>query len=386
MPRKGARTRIARGVRRHGAGLQATVKVRGHRAFAQFDLDTPLRVIQQWQEDTRARLRLQAPARPTAGTFAADVAVYLQRADVRAMPTYAERAKHLQEWVARFGGRRRHSITPDDIAQHRDQWLVSRGDHKPPYSASAINNRLRALSNLWTKLDGRRAPNPVAEVAEVEEPDPEARGLDYDVIEAILAAIPDAWVGKRKDGTYTTGKPRPSQTKARLRVIAYTGLSHAQLMRLTPSDVDLAHARLRPPARRKGRKIRRALDKPLSDWLPLIPPAVEAFREFDRLQCWGPFSTGSMWRAFQRACGVLKLDGLRPYDFRHSYLSAIYHETRDLRVTGRFGSHRSERTTARYALGAINAHVAEAAARVRDMLDGRQRQTPDNTKPDDSTR
>jgi integrase len=182
----------------------------------------------------------------------------------------------------RLRGRRRRKITPELIAAQRDRWLADTDDGR--YAPASVNKRLRALSNLWTVLDGRRAPNPVLEVAECEEPDPEARGLPYDVIEAILAAIPDTAIGKKKDGTRTTGKniPRPSKTKARLRVIAYTGLAHAQLKLLTRSDVDLEAGTIRLVARRKGRKHRRAQDRPIPQLLPLLPQASTRSRSSTR--------------------------------------------------------------------------------------------------------
>lgn len=364
------------GIRRHGAGYQTVVKVRGERAYAQWPLDTPLREMLEWQKDAAADLRVRLPT-VCAGTFSADVAKYLKLPAVKAMPTYAEREQHLHEWEIVFAGMRRRTVKAHHIEAQRDVWLTTpRALHEDgtirlgPYSAAAVNKRLRALSNLWTRLDGRRAPNPVIEVDECEEPDPVARGLPYDVVEAILAAIPETAIGVKKDGTRTRGKGllRPSQTKARLRVIAYTGLAHAQLKLLTRADVDLEAATLRVIARRKGKKKRRAQDRPIPVLLPLIPQAIDAFKAFDALNCWGPFSNSSMWKAFQRACETIGIEGITPYDFRHTFLSIVYAETHDLRVTGAFGGHRSERTTKRYTMSAVAPHVAAAAEKVRARL------------------
>lgn len=376
----------APGIRRNGAGWQATVKVRDERVYAQFDRDTSLREMQAWQEDERARLRLLTKDRPRAGTLHADATKYLRREDVKAMPTFSERTQHIEEWCAVYGTKRRRAITPTLIEAQRDAWLTEERElHDDgsvklgPYSAAAVNKRLRALSNVWTKLDGRRAYNPVLEVAECEEPDPAARGLPYDVIEAILDAIPDTAIGVKKDGTRTTGKniARPSKTKARLRVIAYSGIPHSTLKKLTRASVTLlprdaegheTGGTVLLPPRRKGRKRRRAQDKPLPERLPLIPLAAAAFRDFDRLECWGPFSNSSMWKAFQRACKTLGLEGLKPYDYRHSFLTVVYDETRDLRITGTFGSQRTERTTKRYTLAAVAPHVQAAADKVAARL------------------
>lgn len=44
------------GVRRHGAGFQAVVKVRGQRVFQSFPADTPMQTIKDWRDVTRGRL------------------------------------------------------------------------------------------------------------------------------------------------------------------------------------------------------------------------------------------------------------------------------------------------------------------------------------------
>jgi integrase len=363
------------------------VAVRGERSFQQFARDAPMTEITAWQKDERARLQLLIGDRPQAGTLAADARRYLNLPAVKALSDYTQRIQHIEEWCALLGTKRRRARGwPEAIEAQRDRWLAEpRARHDDgsvkvgPYSASSINKRLRALSNLWTKLDGRRAPNPVLEVDECEEPDPEPRGLPYEVIEAIIAAIPDTAIGVKKDGTRTTGKgiPRLSKTKARLRVIAYTGFPHATLKKLQrehvtifPPDAmgqEVGGTALLPP-RRKGRKRRRAQDKPLPQLVPLLPQAAAAFREFDRRGCWGPFSGSSMWKAFQRACATLGLEGLTPYDFRHSYLTAVYRETKDLRVTSTLGIHRSERTTQRYTMAAVAPHVQAAVDKVAARL------------------
>jgi hypothetical protein len=61
----------APGIRRHGAGWQTSVKVRGERAWEQWPLETPVQEMIEWLKDARAELRLLAKARPGAGTFEA---------------------------------------------------------------------------------------------------------------------------------------------------------------------------------------------------------------------------------------------------------------------------------------------------------------------------
>ena len=62
--------------------------------------------------------------------------------------------------------------------------------------------------------------------------------------------------------------------------------------------------------------------------------AITALRKFDALDCWGDFSRSSMRKSLQRACRQveqrfkrhrvdLDLSRVRPYDFRHSYATAV---------------------------------------------------------------
>ena len=75
-----------------------------------------------------------------------------------------------------------------------------------------------------------------------------------------------------------------------------------------------------------------------------------------------------MWKSSRRACKRIGLEGLKPDDFRQSFLSLVYQERKDLRVTGTFGGHRSQRTTLRYTMAAVAPHVSQAAAKIRARL------------------
>jgi integrase len=114
-------------------------------------------------------------------------------------------------------------------------------------AASTVNHRRTALQHLWTVLNGRNNPNPVRDVPKQQEPEPAVRALPYTQIEAILAALPD--VGQGLSGKARDGD---SKTKARLRVMAYTGIPAAQLRRLKPEHIDWDAGTMRVSARRKG--------------------------------------------------------------------------------------------------------------------------------------
>jgi integrase len=172
--------------------------------------------------------------------------------------------------------------------------------------------------------------------------EPEARALTYTQIEAIFDAMPDVGQG-------VAGKAREdaSKTKARLAVIAYTGLPHSLLKRLRPEDVDWQGQTIFVPARRKGRGVARRA-------LPLTDAGLRALERFHELECWGAFSNSSLWKSFSRACKALKLTGVRPYDLRHSFGTMVYLRTGDVRATAELLMHSASSHMAdRYTLGGV---------------------------------
>ena len=365
------------GIRRHGAGWQAWVSVRRLRDSRTFPLETPPEEMQAWREQRRAELVLRVGTRPARGSFVQDALRYLQA--VRAMPTYKERRKHILEWAQVFKTKPRHKITSAEIRAHRDKLLTAqRGEGKSPYSASAVNNRLRALSNLWTVLDGRRAPNPVREVPEADEPNRPPRAIPYPLIEQILAALPDR-------GRAAKGKARPtaSQTKARLLVMAWTGLPPKVIGQIQPGDVDWDTGTVRVHGRRKGKGGTGAV-------LPLLPEAITALRQLDQTGAWGAYSASSARQSFRRACAKVKrdllaagvpasqaavLDGLRPYDLRHSFLTHALRQSGDIRGVSRLALHADLRTTMVYTEAAVDPLAVAVLSTFRQSAE-RQSRTP----------
>ena len=342
-----------------------------------FPADSLVTDRRRWRERVRLDARVgSALTQLGETTFAEDADRYLE--SVAALPTIQQRRQHIQEWVVLFAHRPRVSIRPHEIRAQRDRWLTEprtdrQGRPRPPYAPSSVNHRLRALSNLWRVLDGRHAPNPVRDVPEAEEEEDAPRALPYPVIAAILDAMPDR-------SRPVKGQPlaRGSRTRARLTVMAWTGLAHSQLMRLRPEDVDWASPSIWVRGRRKGRvgMERKGQRKPITE------EAVDALRRFDELDCWGPFSKDSMRKSLRLACqkveAICKADGIdldlsrvRPYDFRHSYATAILAATHDLRTTQRLMLHRSARTTERYARAAVDPVLVAALDRFRSHVQGK---------------
>lgn len=370
---------------------------KGRNVSKRFPKETPIAAMKAWREDQRAEAR-RRPRPKTLVGFAADCARYLIA--VAAMPSFTDRARQIREWLAVFGDCLTTSITPAQIRAARDRWLTVGpklvqttnaagqrvwGARAQPLSASTVNGRLRALENLFTVLYGRRADNPVREVPEADPPDDAPRAIPRDVVAAILAALPDRGRPIRGGGI-----PEDSLTKARLTVMAYTGLSHSQLARVQPADVDLELGTLYLRPRHKGR----ATKAGKGHTVPLLPEAIAAFRHFAALECWGKFSRHSMRKSFRRACASLGLpDTLRVYDIRHGFGSQLYAAGGDLHATGVFLGHRDPRTTERYTMAAVDPrlkqvmeHLRKAGEKPGEILDvvpgvrGRTLQT-DNRKP-----
>jgi integrase len=79
-----------------------------------------------------------------------------------------------------------------------------------------------------------------------------------------------------------------------------------------------------------------------------------ALREFDALDCWGRFSTSWMWKTFNRACVTAKVQGVRPYDLRHSFGTKVYATTGDPLAVQSLLLHSTQKMTARYTQGAMD--------------------------------
>jgi integrase len=357
-----------KGARRHGLGWQASVFVKGvGRSFQPFPLQSTQAEIDEWRRGERARLELQREALDRgapAGTFAADAKRYL--ASVKAMKDFKNRAYDISLWVDVFGSRRRATIKAHEIRAQRDRWLTV-GPKRvydrrrqawtlvpEPLAASTVNHRLRALENLFTVLSPQ-GYNPVRDVPEADEPDEQDRSIPYDVIEMILAAMPDRGRGLK-------GQPRStiSKSKARLRLMAHTGLTPGQIMALTPADIDAELPAVRVPRRHKGRGAP-------GGWRPFSADAVPALRAFIAADAWGSFSRDAMRQSWQRACHRLGLPRIRPYDLRHSFVATTLDDTGDLKAAQHLAGHADSRTTERYAQRAIPGWLRAAAAKVRTL-------------------
>ena len=322
-------TRLPRGLTRTPKGWRVTVQVRGQLYRRRFKPSTPQPTVEAALLTARHRW---GAARQTMGdgSVAADVTRYLT--DYFAgRPGLEERTRHLALWIEAFGKETpRGEVTRDDIARVLNGWRAA------GLAADTCNKRRTALLALYHAIDGKGGSNPVREIPKFRPPDPLPRGLPYAQIRKALARLPRC------------------KTKARLTVMAYTGIRAGQLMRLTPEHWDRRRHLLTVPGTTKGRGT-----KPYV--VPLSTLATTALKGFDSIDAWGRFTWAPMARLWKAAARKAQLpDGTVPYDLRHSFGTAIYRATGDLQAARKLLGHASIRMTERYTLAAVPAQQRAA--------------------------
>jgi len=347
--------RRLKNIRHHHGGWQAYTEIHGKTYAKAFPLTEPVSNMREWIDTTRKQHK-PAPAGPK-GSFGQDIAEYKKR--IKAMPTYKQKAAHLELWARALGrDRPRRTITATEIDAVMQRWLSTpskttkgrptRGRGLDPQT---VRKRRTSLLSLFVTLDGKDAANPVRATRNPKPPKPEVRGADYRTIARILEQIP----------TYRDtlkGQPKKlSLTKLRIAVLAYTGLPPGLLATIRAGDVHLKAGVVRVAQRHKGAGVE-------ARTLPLTPQGIEAFMAFHAAGAYGKFAVSPVNVSFKRACRRAHVTGLTLYDLRHSFGAQMYRATRDLKTVARFLLHADGSTqTARYAKAAdAEVDVAAAAA------------------------
>lgn len=319
-----ATPRVARGIVRTASGFRAFVRVHpgpGGLKSKRYPLTATLTEMKQWRESQRVQHR-EAPKAPVArGTLAADIQRYLKL--VATMPSIADRTRDLEEWRRVLGMRPRHQLTREDFQLQLQAWRLH-GKAGRPLAASTVNHRRTALMHVYTTLDGKGAPNPLREIAPFPEPPAEPRDLGLATAKRLLQAMP------------------ATKTRARVKVLAWTGIrGNSELGKMKPEHVDLKAGVCWVPTGKKGRPRQLVLNR----------PGIAAWREFIKVQAWGPYSRASLRNSFLRAAKKLQLLDRRPrpYDLRHTIATALLKAGADLADVQAHLGHTSPRMTRRYA-------------------------------------
>lgn len=337
---------MAPGVYADAKRLEAEVSVGSGedrvRKSTRFPHGTGLREIQAWQEAKRTDLRTVlklAPRRGEHGTLRRCIRDY-----VKTLPKTARawRRSHLLAWVAAFGDHRPDRLTGPQLEEQARRW------ERDGVAAGTINHRKKCLRALYASLYGAEGHNPASDIRHRRGPRPEARGVPY------------AWIYEVLD------QVRDTDSRARLEVIAFTGIPHARLMRLRAHDVDLKAGTVYLLPRLKGTGTEgRAF--------PLTLEGIRALRRFLVRGCLGPFSPSSTRKAWHRAWQASNearverrlppLPWIRPYDLRHTYGTWLYEQDGDLNTVAELLDVTLE-TAKRYTHGAIPARLRQAIQRV----------------------
>jgi len=370
MPRAIPPQRLAPGIYRDGQHLIAEVRFGSSRDGTQarkreaFPLGTSVNTLIAWQYGAKRDLLIARPAADVRGSLAADIDWYLETLPEGKYRT--ESGWVLAHWArSPLGSMARATIVRLDLVAQISRWLEAGA------AVASVNKRLSRLRKLFHALDGLDQPAPTDTIKFLREPDQEPRDIPIRIVRLILESLPG-------HGRAARGEARPavSVTAIRLRVIAWTGIPPATLRRLRPRDLDLDHARVYLRPRRKGQGTAGA-------WVAVLPPAVEALRDFAAAGLFGqPYSNSSIgktWRvgiarATTAAAHVAQETGdgswltdlemlpprCKPYDLRHSFGSEMYRRTGDIRAVSELLQHATLEMTKRYTRGAVSERVTDA--------------------------
>lgn len=365
MPRRRKAQTIEPGIRYWKDGYQAYVRVDGVLRSQGFDISTDLATMRAWRTTQTGRY---GTATDPAGSFSALVETYKTR--ITAMPTYAQRAAHMDLWVQALGrDRAPFSITSVEIDVIMQRWLVTPSTPEPhkrhggrpsgPHGIDpqTVRKRRYALQAFFaTMFPGK--DHPVKHARNFPPPEPEARDLGYARIARILAAMPTYRSTKRGAVAHL------SLSKLRAAVLAATGMPPGMLGEVQPYDFSPGARTIRFDRRTKGEGVE-------ARTLPLTDDGLAAFQAFHAANAYGRFSVEALNQSFKRAAKAAGVDPrtVTIYDLRHSFGCLLYRVTRDLATVGRFLMHaEGSPMTARYAKAANQDVDREAAAKVSAAL------------------
>lgn len=316
----------------------------------------------------------EAPAAPMR-TLKDDAAEYLKL--IPSMPSARWRRDDINLWIAALGDLPRVAITRTHVRAQLERWRTvgpkkvwnqqAKGyvSIEAPLSADTVNHRRTALSDLYTRLDGKTARNPARDVPKYARPDAPPRALPTDLVDAAFAVMP---------------RTKPT---ARLRVIRWTGWPQAQLRKVREQHIDFRGHQAEVQKRLKGKGWEPRV-------LPLLPQAVAALREMKRLDAFGTFRSEGLNRSWRAAlekvraqvkaktiklspAAIYWIDHARVYDLRHWFATMLAHRTPDRAARQELMMHSDPRQTAFYERAAASPITRAALGIVANSLSADQK-------------
>ncbi len=302
------------------------------------------REMREWQEEQRVefrKARKTLAGRSQRGTLAADIVTYLKL--VATMPSYNDRARDLAAWAQKLGTIPRPKLTANDFRLVLQEWRLSGGKDGKPLAASTVNHRRTAMEHLYAFLDGKAAHNPLRDIKPFSEPDPEPRDIGLPTALAIINKMP------------------PSKTRARIKVLAWTGIrGRSEFGRMKRAHVNLEAGVCWVPTGKKGQPRE----------VPLNTDGIAAWQEVIDTKAFGTYQKDSLRKSFLLAvekvnidrllwflvltragigCELQPLHGVRVYDLRHTIATTLRRRGADLADVQNFLGHTTPRMTKRYA-------------------------------------
>jgi site-specific recombinase XerD len=380
MPRKGKRRRIAKSVYADGSGWSAVARAGDLVREQRYEPGTSMKTIRSWQRDTERELRklLGTPTGERRLTLTQDIETYLTE---KTMASIADRERDLRAWIPWFGHRRRHTLRTRELDAQLRRWRVL-----DRLSASSVNHRRDALSDLFTVLDGPEATNPVKGCIWCARAKPIPQAIDRARIQRVLEAMdPDR------------------KTRWRLSLMHWTGMRPSQMGRLAgPEDFHIGTRAFELEIHGAPRRVPAVLVPSGKGGDPVMFPltaegeaVARAFLRTDAF--WRPPArqpgappktprvTWSCPSAYKRIVAAATKIGERPftvYTIKHSFATALRRTGTDLADIQDMLGHADIASTRIYA-PAVNAKHVEALDRLR-RDDARRYDHPGATKPTSS--
>lgn len=306
-----------KGIRKTPHGWQVFIRVNGQYKSRRLPAATTPRQLEDERKRLEAEIKFGVAPKTEARTFSQDADAYLEL--VKAMPSYADRAYRIGQWVLAFGHRERSTITARDIRTQLEAWRLSGSHSGGPLTPASLNQRRTALMHLYTVLDGKSAANIVRDVPGYDE-----RYSLQARAESMLTCV--RLIRRLRHG----GKMRTI-----LYVLLWTGWPHKLLKGVKPGDIDWEQSRVRVGRRHKGKGMAPA-------WVPVVPRALIGLRRMEQRKWFGDFSNSSLHSALERAVASENtararrrqplLADFNPYALRHSFATWAASKIKDDRA------------------------------------------------------
>jgi integrase len=286
-----------------GVSWRARVRILGRSVSESFARKTD---AMAWISKTESAIREHRyfPEREAGKRSVAELVDRYKRDVVPKKADGEKQGRQLDAWKARLGSLALVDLTPELIAEVRDEWACETLPGGRRRSGATVNRYLAALSHAFTmaaKEWGWITNNPVRLVTRLKESKGVVRWLDERELERLLAACAEG----------------PAYLRPVVLLALGTAMRQSEILGLRWRDIDLERRRLVLHTTKNGE--RRGVAFPVG--------VADALRDFGRVRLLEddqvfPRLTGFR-KAWERAIKVAKVDNFRFHDLRHTAASYL---------------------------------------------------------------